>query len=107
MYIEESIKANTTWAVFEPNNETLWAMVDRIITNFLTTVWRGGALAGTSPAEAFFVDVSRNTMSPDDIANGRLICTIGIAPTKPAEFVIFKVTQLLEGNGGGSEAAEE
>ena len=46
-------------------------------------------------------------MSPDDIANGRLICTIGIAPTKPAEFVIFKVTQLLEGNGGGSEAAEE
>jgi phage tail sheath protein FI len=102
IYIEESIKISTTWAVFEPNSEPLWAMVGRVITNFLTTVWRGGALAGTTPEEAFFVDVSRNTMSPDDIANGRLICTIGIAPTKPAEFVIFRVTQLIEGNGSES-----
>ncbi|GHU84879.1 hypothetical protein FACS1894198_1510 [Clostridia bacterium] len=103
IYIEESIKISTTWAVFEPNSEPLWAMVGRVITNFLTTVWRGGALAGTTPEEAFFVDVSRNTMSPDDIANGRLICTVGIAPTKPAEFVIFRITQLMEGNGSEGE----
>ncbi|MDR1354286.1 MAG: phage tail sheath subtilisin-like domain-containing protein [Oscillospiraceae bacterium] len=104
IFIEESIKVNTTWAVFEPNNETLWAQVERTIANFLTTVWRAGALAGTTPAEAFFVDVSRNTMSPDDIANGRLICTVGIAPTKPAEFVIFRITQMVEGAGGESSA---
>ena len=107
IYIEESIKVSTTWAVFEPNNENLWARVGRVITNFLTTVWRSGALAGTSPAEAFFVDVSRNTMSPDDIANGRLVCTIGIAPTKPAEFVIFRITQLLEGADAGESSEGE
>lgn len=106
IFIEESIKANTNWAVFEPNNELLWMRVQRTITNFLTTLWTTGALAGTSPTEAFFVDVSRNTMSPDDIANGRLICNIGVAPTRPAEFVIFKVTQLMgdeAGDSGGSE----
>ena len=104
IFIEESIKVNTNWAVFEPNNELLWMRVQRTITNFLTTLWATGALAGAAPAEAFFVDVSRNTMSPDDIANGRLICNIGVAPTRPAEFVIFKVTQLMgdENSGGGS-----
>ena len=95
IFIEETIKTNTNWVVFEPNNELLWMRVQRTISNFLTTLWGTGALAGTSPAEAFFVDVSRNTMSPDDIANGRLICNIGVAPTRPAEFVIFKVTQLM------------
>ena len=95
LFIEETIKTNTNWVVFEPNNELLWMRVQRTISNFLTTLWGTGALAGTSPAEAFFVDVSRNTMSPDDIANGRLICNIGVAPTRPAEFVIFKVTQLM------------
>lgn len=105
IFIEESIKANTNWAVFEPNNELLWMRVQRTITNFLTTLWAGGALAGAAPTEAFFVDVSRNTMSPDDIANGRLICNIGVAPTKPAEFVVFKVTQMMgdESAGAASE----
>lgn len=101
IFIEESIKINTNWAVFEPNNELLWLRVQRSITNFLTTLWGAGALAGATVADAFFVDVSRNTMSPDDIANGRLICKIGIAPTKPAEFVIFRVTQLMGDEGGG------
>ena len=102
IFIEESIKANTNWAVFEPNNELLWMRVQRTISNFLTTLWGTGALAGTTPTEAFFVDVSRNTMTADDIANGRLICNIGVAPTRPAEFVIFRVTQLM-----GDESAGE
>ena len=93
IFIEESIKANTNWAVFEPNDEVLWTRVQRTIEVFLTGLWRGGFLAGSSPAEAFFVNVGRNTMSQDDIDNGRLICVIGAAPVKPAEFVIFRISQ--------------
>lgn len=93
IFLEESIKRNTNWVVFEPNDESLWARVQRTIENFLTTVWRSGALMGTSAAEAFFVKVDRSTMSQDDIDNGRLICIIGVAPVKPAEFVIFRITQ--------------
>lgn len=93
IFIEESIKANTNWAVFEPNDEVLWVRVKRTIDVFLTGLWRGGALAGSAPSEAFFVNVGRNTMSQDDIDNGRLICVIGIAPVKPAEFVIFRISQ--------------
>lgn len=93
IFLQESIKANTNWVVFEPNSEVLWIRVKRTIENFLTDVWRNGALAGTSPDEAFFVDVGRSTMSQDDIDNGRLICVIGVAAVKPAEFVIFRITQ--------------
>ncbi|MFP3153543.1 phage tail sheath family protein [Lachnospiraceae bacterium ZAX-1] len=93
IFVEESIKANTNWAVFEPNNEVLWVRVQRTISVFLTNLWRGGSLAGTTPDEAYFVNIGRDTMSQDDIDNGRLICVIGIAPVKPAEFVIFRITQ--------------
>lgn len=93
IFLEESIKRGTNWVVFEPNDDKLWARVQRTIENFLTTVWRSGALMGTSAAEAFFVKVDRSTMSQDDIDNGRLICIIGVAPVKPAEFVIFRITQ--------------
>lgn len=93
IFVEESIKANTNWVVFEPNDEMLWTRVKRTIEVFLTGVWRTGALAGGSSSEAFFVDVGKSTMSQDDIDNGRLICVIGIAPVKPAEFVIFRITQ--------------
>lgn len=93
IFVEESIKANTNWAVFEPNDEVLWVRVKRTIDVFLTGLWRGGALAGSAPSEAFFVNVGRNTMSQDDIDNGRLVCVIGIAPVKPAEFVIFRISQ--------------
>lgn len=93
IFVEESIKSGTNWVVFEPNDERLWARVQRTIDAFLTRVWRGGALVGSSPSEAFFIDISANTMTQDDIDNGRLICVIGIAPVKPAEFVIFRITQ--------------
>jgi phage tail sheath protein FI len=99
IFIEESIKANTSWVVFEPNDELLWVRVKRTIDVFLTGLWRLGSLAGGSTAEAFFVDVGRSTMSQDDIDNGRLVCVIGVAPVKPAEFVIFRITQKTNESG--------
>ena len=93
LFIEESIEEGTQWVVFEPNYEPTWARVSRSVTNFLIRVWRGGALAGITQDEAFFVKCDRTTMTQDDIDNGRLICYIGIAPVKPAEFVIFRISQ--------------
>jgi phage tail sheath protein FI len=93
LFIEESIDEGTQWVVFEPNDESLWALVRQTVSNFLTTVWRSGALAGTTADEAFFVTCDRSTMTDDDIANGRLICVIGVAPVFPAEFVIFRLQQ--------------
>lgn len=93
IFLEESIKRGTNWVVFEPNDEQLWAKVHRTIDAFLTRVWRDGALMGSTPGEAFYINIGRNTMTQDDIDNGRLICVIGIAPVKPAEFVIFRITQ--------------
>lgn len=95
LFVEESIDEGTQFVVFEPNAEPTWARVRQTITNFLTTVWRGGALEGTTADQAFFVKCDRTTMSQDDIDNGRLICVIGIAPVKPAEFVIFRIQQLV------------
>ncbi len=102
LYVEESIEQGTQWVVFEPNNEELWARVKQTITQFLTGVWKAGALMGSTPSEAFFVRCDRSTMTQDDIDNGRLVCVIGIAPTKPAEFVIFRIAQWQ----GGSAATE-
>ena len=93
IFVEESIDEGTQWVVFEPNDEPLWARVRQTITNFLTSVWRSGALQGSKPDEAFFVKCDHSTMTQDDIDNGRLICLIGIAPVKPAEFVIFRIQQ--------------
>jgi len=93
LFLEESIDEGTQWVVFEPNDESLWALVRQTVSNFLTTVWRSGALAGTTADEAFFVTCDRSTMTDDDIANGRLICVIGVAPVFPAEFVIFRIQQ--------------
>lgn len=93
IYLEESIKANTNWVVFEPNDPALWSRVQRTIEIFLEGVWKSGALAGGGPGDSFFVDIGPNTMSKDDIDNGRLVCVIGVAPVKPAEFVIFRITQ--------------
>lgn len=103
IYVEESIKANTNWVVFEPNDTTLWTRVNITISAFLDTMWRSGMLAGSSPAESYFVEIGPSTMTNDDIANGRLICNIGIAPSRPAEFVIFRVTQFTAESGGGAE----
>jgi phage tail sheath protein FI len=93
IFLEETIKNGTNWVVFEPNDEQLWARVNRTIDAFLTRVWRDGALMGGSPQEAFYINIGRSTMTQDDIDNGRLICVIGVAPVKPAEFVIFRITQ--------------
>mgnify|MGYP002517336325 CR=1 FL=1 len=93
IYIEQSIKSNTNWVVFEPNSEVLWNRVTRTIESFLATCWRDGALAGTTPEQAYYVECGPTTMTQDDIDNGRLICNIGIAPVKPAEFVVFRITQ--------------
>ncbi len=95
IYVEESIDEGTQWVVFEPNDEPLWARVRQTITNFLTSTWRSGALQGAKPDEAFFVRCDHSTMTQDDIDNGRLICLIGIAPVKPAEFVIFRIQQKI------------
>lgn len=104
IFIEESIKANTNWAVFEPNDEVLWVRVQRTISVFLENLWRGGSLAGTAPEEAFFVNIGRDTMTQDDIDNGRLVCVIGVAPVKPAEFVIFRISQkTADAEAGGGE----
>jgi phage tail sheath protein FI len=91
IFIEHSIERGLQWVVFEPNAEPLWARVRRVISNFLTTVWRNGALEGTKVEEAFFVKCDRTTMTQTDIDNGRLIVQVGVAPVKPAEFVIVRI----------------
>jgi len=101
LYIEESIEEGTQWAVFEPNDRDLWARLRQSVRNFLTTVWRTGALMGSTTDEAFYVKCDRTTMTQDDIDNGRLIVEIGVAPTKPAEFVVFRITQWTGGVEGG------
>ena len=93
VYLEHSIDKSTQWAVFEPNNEALWANIRQTITDFLLVTWKTGALMGTRPEEAFFVRCDRTTMTQNDLDNGRLICLIGVAPTYPAEFVIFRIGQ--------------
>ena len=97
LFLEESIDEGTQWVVFEPNDQRLWARVRQTITDFLTRVWRDGALMGTTADEAFFVKCDETTMTQDDIDNGRLICLIGVAPVKPAEFVIFRIAQVKSG----------
>jgi len=97
LFLEESIDEGTQWVVFEPNDEKLWARVRQTITQFLTQVWKDGALMGTTPEEAFFVKCDRTTMTQNDIDNGRLIVMIGVSPVKPAEFVIFRIAQWTGG----------
>lgn len=103
IYVEQSIKNATNWVVFEPNNSSLWARVQMTVSSFLENMFRAGMLSGETPSEAFFVDIGPTTMSRDDIMNGRLICEIGIAPSRPAEFVIFRVTQFTAEAGGSAE----
>ncbi|WP_028310492.1 phage tail sheath family protein [Derxia gummosa] len=92
-YLERSIDKGTQWAVFEPNGEALWANVRATIRDFLVNEWASGALLGDKPEKAFFVRCDRSTMTQNDLDNGRLVCLIGIAPLKPAEFVIFRIGQ--------------
>lgn len=93
MFLKQSIQKGTQWVVFESNNEKTWATVIQLITNFLTEIWKGGAFMGTKSKEAFFVKCDLETMTQNDIAQGRLIILIGVAPLKPAEFMIFQILQ--------------
>jgi phage tail sheath protein FI len=100
--IESSIMNGTQWAVFEPNDQYLWGKVRRTIDAFLLGLWREGALFGATPDEAYYVKCDADTNPPDSIDLGRLIVEVGVAPVKPAEFVIFRVSQWA----GGGAAAE-
>jgi phage tail sheath protein FI len=93
LYLESSIDRGTQWAVFEPNGEALWANVRTTISDFLYNEWVSGALLGATPKEAFFVRCDRSTITQNDLDNGRLICLVGVAAIKPAEFVIFRIGQ--------------
>jgi phage tail sheath protein FI len=93
LYVEKSIEKGTQWAEFEPNGENLWANVTATVDSFLFNEWKNGRLLGGKPNSAYFVRCDRTTMTQNDIDNGRLVCEIGIAPLRPAEFVIFRIGQ--------------
>ena len=97
--VETSIERATQWVVFEPNDFRLWKRVVRTIASFLTLVWRQGALMGETPEKAFFVKCDEETNPPEVIDVGQLIVEIGLAPVKPAEFVIFRIGQMPAGGG--------
>ena len=97
IYLQESIDKGTQWAVFEPNAMPLWESVRASVEAFLQSVWRNGALQGARQEEAFFVRCDRATMTQADIDSGRLVCEIGIAPVKPAEFVVFRIRHQAPG----------
>jgi uncharacterized protein len=92
-YLEHSIDKGTQWAVFEPNGEALWANVRRTISDFLLNEFQMGALLGDKPEQAYFVRCDRSTMTQNDLDNGRLVCLIGVAALRPAEYVIFRIGQ--------------
>lgn len=95
--IEESIGTSTRWIVFEPNDRTLWKSIRRDISAFLTRMWRDGALMGRTPLEAFFVKCDEETNPPEVIDAGIVMTLIGIAPVKPAEFIVFRISQYAGG----------
>lgn len=93
IYVEASMEEGLQWVVFEPNDQILWGKVRRDVTAFLRNVWRTGALFGTSPSQAFYVKCDEQ-LNPQDVRDlGQLIIEVGMAPVKPAEFVIFRISQ--------------
>jgi len=102
-YLEESILNGTQWVVFEPNDDALWARIRRTISAFLVNEWRRGALFGLTPDEAFYVKCDRETNPAEGIDAGQVLCEIGVAPVKPAEFVVFRLAQF---SGGTSLVSE-
>ena len=93
LYLERSLDEGTRWAVFEPNGESLWATVRQAATDFLDAQWREGSLMGRRPDDAYFVRCDRTTMTQDDLDHGRLVAVVGVAPVRPAEFVIVRIGQ--------------
>jgi phage tail sheath protein FI len=104
-YVSESIIQGTQWSVFEPNDQRLWSALSISAGNFLSRVWRSGALFGQTADEAYYVKCDSETNPPEDIEAGQVTVEIGIAPVKPAEFVVFKLSQFT-GGGGEAEVAE-
>jgi phage tail sheath protein FI len=102
-YLEESILVGTQWVVFEPNDPALWARIRRTIASFLVNEWRKGALFGTTADEAFFVKCDDETNPAEGIDAGQVVCQVGVAPVKPAEFVIFQLSQF----SGGTSLVDE
>jgi phage tail sheath protein FI len=96
-YVEESIQNGTQWVVFEPNDYALWQRVKRDISAFLKRVWMSGALFGATPEDAFFVKCDAENNPPELRDVGQLVIDIGLAPVKPAEFVIFRISQFTPG----------
>jgi phage tail sheath protein FI len=94
--IETTIMNGTQYAVFEPNDITLWEGLKRTINAFLRGLWRDGALFGATAEQAFFVKCDEETNPPESIDMGKVVVEIGIAPVKPAEFVIFRIAQIKE-----------
>lgn len=97
-FLEKSILNGTDWVVFEPNDEALWAKIRRTIASFLVVQWRNGALFGSKPAEAFYVKCDYETNPSEVIDLGQVVCEVGVAPVKPAEFVVFRLSQFSGGN---------
>jgi phage tail sheath protein FI len=93
LFLEESIDRGTQWAVFEPNAEPLWRALRSSVEAFLFDLWRQGAFPGARPEDAFFVRCDRTTMTQADIDAGRLVCLVGFAPVKPAEFVLLRIAK--------------
>jgi len=96
IYLEQSICNGTQWVVFEPNNENLWSRVKTTIMEFLRQAWRDGMLVGSVPEDAFYVKCDRTTMNQSNIDSGELIAEIGVALVKPADFIVFRITQWCE-----------
>ncbi|WP_162314067.1 phage tail sheath family protein [Pseudoxanthomonas yeongjuensis] len=92
-YLQRSLERGTRWAAFERNDETLWSNLRAVIQDFLHDEWRNGALLGSKPEQAWFVSCDRSTMTQEDIDQGRLVCLVGVALLKPAEFAIFRLSQ--------------
>jgi phage tail sheath protein FI len=95
--VEESVMEGSSWVVFEPNDRSLWKAIRRDISAFLTVMWRQGALMGATPEEAFFVKCDEETNPPEEIDQGKVTTIVGLAPVKPAEFVIFRIGQTASG----------
>jgi hypothetical protein len=94
--IETAIMEGTQFAVFEPNDQKLWEGLKRTISAFLRGLWRDGALFGVTADQAFFVKCDSETNPPDSIDQGKVVVEVGISPVKPAEFVIFRISQLRQ-----------
>ena len=93
LFLRESIDEGTQWVVFEPNTPALWQKITRNVTAFLTVVWRAGALFGTTQQEAFYVKCDAETNPPELRELGQVVTEIGVAIVRPAEFVIFRISQ--------------